>query len=77
MLGTPGGDVGDTSAHHGRQCQALVPLGVGVLLQDPGVELEGRDGKRGKVGVIPGKRLLAQFMELGRLRFPKIRLQLP
>lgn len=33
-------------AHHRRQGQALVPLGVGVLLQDPRVELEvwERDG---------------------------------
>lgn len=27
-------------AHHGRQCDTLVPLRIGCLLQDPAAELE-------------------------------------
>lgn len=46
------GTVAGTRAHHRRQRQALVPLRVGVLLQDPRVELEVQDGGR-KVSAAP------------------------
>lgn len=38
-----------TQAHHRRQRQALVPLRVGVLLQDPRIELKVRDGNEKSV----------------------------
>lgn len=44
-VGLGGGGAAGTRAHHRRQRQALVPLRVGVLLQDPRVKLEVRDGE--------------------------------